>query len=96
MAQRSFIQKTLQPLQKKIPLYVKSFINPLLTGTSVSKGVDLEPYLPLLLKKPTLISLSSIDFPLLWKKTSARFCLVSSIQNKSKLNTEFHKFLCLC
>lgn len=36
--------KTLQPLQKKeIPLYVKSFINPLLKGTCVSKGVDLEP-----------------------------------------------------
>ncbi len=34
--------KTLQPLQKKeIPLYVKSFINPLLKGTCVSKGVDL-------------------------------------------------------
>jgi aspartate kinase len=38
--------KTLQPLQKKeIPLYVKSFLNPLLKGTSVSKGVDLEPHL---------------------------------------------------
>jgi aspartate kinase len=36
MAQRS-IQKTLQPLQKGNSLYVKSFINPLLTGTSVSK-----------------------------------------------------------
>ena len=33
--------KTLQPLQKKeIPLFVKSFINPLLPGTSVSKGAD--------------------------------------------------------
>ncbi|MBC7494666.1 MAG: aspartate kinase, partial [Flavobacterium sp.] len=37
--------KTLQPLQKKeIPLYVKSFINPLLAGTSVSKGEDLVPH----------------------------------------------------
>lgn len=57
--------KTLQPLQKKeIPLYVKSFINPLLKGTSVSKGVDLEPYLPCFIVKRSqlLISLSSIDF----------------------------------
>ncbi|MBK0371091.1 aspartate kinase [Flavobacterium agrisoli] len=57
--------KTLQPLQKKeIPLYVKSFINPLLPGTSVSKGVDLEPYYPCFIVKRNqlLISLSSIDF----------------------------------
>jgi aspartate kinase len=57
--------KTLQPLQKKeIPLYVKSFINPLLKGTSVSKGVDLEPQLPCFIVKRNqlLISLSSIDF----------------------------------
>jgi aspartate kinase len=57
--------KTLQPLQKKeIPLYVKSFINPLLKGTSVSKGVDLEPHLPCFIVKRNqlLISLSSIDF----------------------------------
>jgi aspartate kinase len=57
--------KTLQPLQKKeIPLYVKSFINPLLKGTSVSKGMDLEPHLPCFIVKRNqlLISLSSIDF----------------------------------
>ena len=34
--------KTLQPLQKKeIPLFVKSFVNPLLKGTAVAKGPDL-------------------------------------------------------
>jgi aspartate kinase len=57
--------KTLQPLQKKeIPLYVKSFINPMLKGTSVAKGVDLEPYLPCFIVKreQLLVSLSSIDF----------------------------------
>lgn len=70
--------KTLQPLQKKeIPLYVKSFINPLLKGTCVSKGVDLEPQYPCFIVKreQLLISLSSIDFSLLWKKTSVRFLL---------------------
>ena len=57
--------KTLQPLQRKeIPLYVKSFINPMLSGTSVSKGADLEPQLPCFIvkKNQLLISLSSIDF----------------------------------
>ncbi|WP_445710477.1 aspartate kinase [Flavobacterium sp.] len=57
--------KTLQPLQRKeIPLFVKSFINPLLPGTSVSKGLDLEPHLPcyIIKKNQLLLSLSSLDF----------------------------------
>ena len=57
--------KTLQPLQKKeIPLYVKSFLNPILPGTSVSKGEDLEPKLPCFIvkKEQLLLSVSSIDF----------------------------------
>ncbi|MBS7785981.1 aspartate kinase [Flavobacterium sp. CYK-55] len=57
--------KTLQPLQKKeIPLYVKSFLEPLLPGTSVAKGADLEPQLPCFIvkKNQLLVSLSSIDF----------------------------------
>jgi aspartate kinase len=45
-------------------LYVKSFINPTLPGTSVSKGADLEPHLPCFIvkKNQLLLSLSSIDF----------------------------------
>jgi aspartate kinase len=57
--------KTLQPLQRKeIPLFVKSFLNPLLPGTSVSKGADLVPQTPCFIvkKNQLLISLSSIDF----------------------------------
>lgn len=57
--------KTLQPLQRKeIPLFVKSFINPLLPGTSVSKGKYLEPQTSCFIvkKNQLLISLSSIDF----------------------------------
>ena len=57
--------KTLQPLQKKeIPLYVKSFLNPLLPGTSVSRGADLEPHIPcyIVKKEQLLLSLSSLDF----------------------------------
>ena len=57
--------KTLQPLQKKeISLFVKSFLNPMLPGTSVSKGQDLDPKLPCFIvkKQQLLLSLSSIDF----------------------------------
>ena len=75
--------KTLQPLQKKeIPLYVKSFINPLLKGTSVSKGVDLEPYLPCFIVKRNqlLVSLSSIDFSFIME------------ENISEIFAMFHQF----
>jgi aspartate kinase len=75
--------KTLQPLQKKeIPLYVKSFINPLLAGTSVAKGDDLEPYLPCFIVKRNqlLISLSSIDFSFIME------------ENISEIFALFHQF----
>jgi aspartate kinase len=57
--------KTLQPLQRKeIPLYVKSFLNPEANGTCVSKGKQLEPFVPCFIvkKNQVLISLSSLDF----------------------------------
>jgi len=57
--------KTLQPLQRKeIPLYVKSFFNPLDKGTCVSKGKQLDPFIPCFIVKNNqiLISLSSLDF----------------------------------
>ena len=57
--------KTLQPIQRKeIPLYVKSFQNPRASGTSVSKGKTIEPYIPcyIVKKDQVLLRLSSIDF----------------------------------
>ncbi len=57
--------KTLQPLQRKeIPLYVKSFLNPLDTGTRVGKGIKLKPKTPCFIvkKNQVLIALSSLDF----------------------------------
>ena len=57
--------KTLQPIQRKeIPLYVKSFINPTLPGTTVSKGADLEPAVSCFIvkKNQLLLSISSKDF----------------------------------
>ncbi|WP_109851251.1 aspartate kinase [Aquimarina sp. AU58] len=57
--------KTIQPLQRKeIPLYVKSFLNPVDQGTSVKKGQPLDPHLPcyIVKKNQVLVSLSSLDF----------------------------------
>ena len=86
--------KTLQPLQKKeIPLYVKSFLNPLLPGTSVAKGADLEPKTSCFIvkKNQLLISLSSIDFSFIMEENISEIFLlfhqfkmkVSLIQNSA-------------
>ena len=71
--------KTLQPLQKKeIPLYVKSFVNPLLPGTSVSKGADLEPQAPCFIvkKDQLLVSLSSLDFSFIMEENISEIFLL--------------------
>ena len=75
--------KTLQPLQKKeIPLFVKSFINPLLPGTSVSRGKALEPQTSCFIvkKNQLLLSLSSIDFSFIME------------ENISEIFGLFHQF----
>jgi len=63
--------KTLQPLQRKeIPLFVKSFKNPKREGTSVSKGIDIDPKIPCFIvkKNQVLLSLSSLDFSFIVEK----------------------------
>ncbi|MFK7001854.1 aspartate kinase [Flavobacterium oreochromis] len=81
--------KTLQPLQRKeIPLYVKSFVNPLLAGTSVSKGQDLEPKMPCFIvkKDQILLSLSSIDFSFIMEENiSEIFALLHKYKLKVSL-----------
>ena len=81
--------KTLQPLQRKeIPLFVKSFINPVLPGTSVSKGADLEPHLPCYIVKrdQLLLSLSSIDFSFIMEENiSEIFKLLHEFKMKVSL-----------
>ncbi|MEP3207985.1 MAG: aspartate kinase [Maribacter sp.] len=57
--------KTLQPLQgKEIPLHVKSFLNPKNEGTTVGRGVGIEPEVPCFIvkKNQVLMKLSSLDF----------------------------------
>jgi len=93
--------KTLQPLQKKeIPLYVKSFINPLLPGTSVSKGADLEPHTSCFIvkKNQLLISLSSLDFSFIMEENiSEIFMLLHKYKIKVHLiqNTAISFSVCV-
>lgn len=57
--------KTIQPLEKKrIPLHVRSFDDVEQKGTTVSKGVHLEPMIPCFIvkKKQILVSISANDF----------------------------------
>jgi aspartate kinase len=86
--------KTLQPLQKnEIPLYVKSFLEPKLPGTSIGNRGDLKPYIPCYIVKRNqlLLSLSSIDFDFIMEENiSEIFALlhhyrikVSLIQNSA-------------
>lgn len=81
--------KTLQPLQRKeIPLHVKSFINPLLPGTRVSKGADLEPQASCFIVKKgqLLISLSSLDFSFIMEENiSEIFALLHKYKMKVHL-----------
>ena len=57
--------KTIQPLQSKnIPLYIRSFKNRKKTGTKVSRGVGLSPFIPCFIvkKNQILISIATKDF----------------------------------
>ena len=57
--------KTLQPLERKeIPLLVRSFLRPKATGTKVSRGTSLVPYIPCFIvkKDQILVSIAALDF----------------------------------
>ena len=74
--------------RQEIPLVVKSFINPILTGTTVSKGADLEPHLPCFIVKrdQLLLSLSSIDFSFIMEENiSEIFKLLHEFKMKVSL-----------
>ena len=54
--------KTIKPLhQKNIPLYVKSFLNPELPGTSVKKGILIDPLTPCFIVKKNQLFLRISD-----------------------------------
>jgi len=63
--------KTIKPLEaKKIPLWVKSFIDPLQKGTLITKGNQPQPLLPnfIVKKKQVLVSLKPLHFSFIAEK----------------------------
>lgn len=100
--------KTLQPLERKeIPLLVRSFVNPKETGTKVSKGTRLVPYIPCFIvkKNQILVSISALDFSFMvennisyiFKKLHDYQLKVNLIQNSAIsfsvcIDNKFNKF----
>ena len=78
--------KTLQPLQRKeIPLRVRSFLNPLDSGTYVRKGQHLEPEVPCFIvkKNQILLSVSDKEFHFVMEEDiSELFSLLSTYKMK--------------
>jgi aspartate kinase len=93
--------KTIQPLQSKnIPLYVKSFKNPLQKGTTIKNNIKIKPKVPCFIVKDNqnLISITAKDFSFINEKNvSEIFNLLSRHQLKVNLiqNTAISFSLCL-
>lgn len=93
--------KTIQPLQKKnIPLYVKSFKNPLKKGTVICEGVNLKPKTACYIIKDhqILISIASRDFSFIMERNiSEIFSLLHRYKLKVSLiqNTAISFTVCL-
>ena len=81
--------KTLQPLQRKeIPLFVKPFEDPLKDGTSVSKGISIDPNVPcyILKSNQVLLKMTSKDFSFIVEENiSEIFYLLHKYQMKVEL-----------
>ncbi len=93
--------KTLQPLQnKEIPLYVKSYDNPRLEGTSVKKGQPLKPKIPCFIvkKNQVLLSIATLNFSFIVEKNiSEIFNFISNYRMKVNLiqNSAISFSLCI-
>ena len=77
--------KTLKPLENKIiPLYVRSFYNLEIKGTTVGKGIDLIPEIPCFILKQDqiLVSISALDFSFM---VESNLSDIFSILHKNKL-----------
>ena len=93
--------KTIQPLQRrKIPLYVRSFVNPEKTSTEVCDFEGISPEIPcyIVKKDQYLLSLSSLDFSfILEKHLSEAFALFDRCKIKVNLiqNTAISFSVCV-
>jgi aspartate kinase len=83
MAQRSSTQNITTLTKKGNSLICKVLYQPVVKGTSVSRGVNLEPYLPCFIVKRNqlLISLSSIDFSFIMEENISEIFLYSMSLN---------------
>lgn len=81
--------KTLQPLQRKgIPLKVRSFLDPALTGTLIHNGADMVPRIPCFIvkKNQILISVSDREFHFVMEEDiSEIFALLHQFKMKVNL-----------
>jgi len=81
--------KTIKPLEnKRIPLYVRSFINLKNSGTKVSKGIDIHPKINCFIVKndQILVSISTNDFSFMVEENiSAIFKLLHDFKLKVNL-----------
>jgi aspartate kinase len=67
--------RTLQPLQRKnIPLYVRSFVDPTATGTTISQSCDQDSLVPCFILKPdqVLISITPRDLSFIIEENLSR------------------------
>lgn len=80
--------KTVKPLQnKKIPLYIKSFLEPEKKGTIITDGVDMIPLVPSFISKieQVLVSFTPRDFSFIGEKELSEIFMVLS-DNKIAIN----------
>lgn len=80
--------KTVKPLQnKKIPLYIKSFLEPEKKGTIITDGVDMIPLVPSFISKieQILVSFTPRDFSFIGEKELSEIFMVLS-DNKIAIN----------
>lgn len=92
--------KTLKPLlQKQIPFYVKSFIEPTSRGTEIKNGSVLEPYIPcyIVKKNQNLLTLTTADFSFITEdKISHVFSRLAALKIKVNLMQNSALTLSLC
>lgn len=92
--------KTLQPLQrKKIPLFVKSFVQPSENGTIIKEGEPINPMLPcfILIKDLEYLQISAKDFSFITEEIMATiFGLLNQHHIKVRLMQTSAMSLSLC
>ncbi|WP_128330200.1 aspartate kinase [Apibacter sp. HY039] len=92
--------KTLQPLRRKeIPFFVRSFMEPEKPGTSIKKGVAIDPLVPCYIVKNQqhIVNISSKDFSFMQEENlSYIFARLSALNIKVNMISVSAISVCLC